>query len=190
MIEKRTILKASIISVAIVIALLVIIILLVRTPTYDEVIQLSMARMTGTNEVNITYNVSGGYDESSGTKVFIGTADYAKSTATVTWNYSITDELGTIYDLRPEELLEILSNASYGKYLGSMPTTNGCYRIEAYLYDKTPKPERHIIGGYDIMRITACLDKLNGYPQQYIVSITNTDRVKGGTVIYYTRNLA
>lgn len=179
--DKNTVLKVSVISIVAAISALTIIILLIRPLTYNEIISLSEARMEGVRDINYSYSLGVGYEDLRGAFALTGTANYTKTIGLPDWDYSIVNESGTVYDLSPEELLGLLKIAE-GKYISILPAGNGCYEVEAFIYNMT-KAEKHL-HGYDIMQLAACLDKVTGYPLQYRVVVSNTLTGRSGMALY------
>lgn len=182
-------LNIAIIGIVSIIALLVILNLLIKEPTYEEVLQKSMLAMASTRNINLSYELGVGYETGDNTVTSNGTANYTKNEGAAGWKYSIMSEIGTIYDINPEELVSLMTDVDLGEYGGVFQTTNGCYRVYAVkAVNQTFKGENHL-GGYDYIRFTACFDRATGYPWQYTIGVSNSVKYKSGIALYNTRDL-
>ncbi len=179
--EKKTILKALLAGTGIAIAVLVISLMLIREPTYKEIILLSKARMESIKNYTRSYVVNLGYHSASGVETKSGIANYTKIQGFPFWSFPIANDTDTIYDMSPENLLYVLENMS-GRYLGILNFENGCYEVEATT-ENTIGVERHL-GGYDLVYIKACLDRVTGYPYRYTITVNNLENNKAGVAIY------
>jgi hypothetical protein len=183
--EQKNILIASIGGIGGAIALLIILILIFGEPTYLQIIYTSRAKMNSIKEFQVVYDLSLGYEMPTGVEEFRGVANYTKFDGGILWNFTIEDEIGTIYEISPEELLDIMETLD-GKYVTTRTIINECYEIDAIENSSASiiiKNERHL-SGYDHLMISTCLDKETGYPIEYTIAVYNSITDRSGMAMY------
>lgn len=162
--------KKILIGILLLLVVVIITILFIfLTPlSYDRVLTYSEQKITRTINKTMNYKLSiiGNYE-----KKFIdeeGTAVYTKEERIVNWAHDLTQIDDSIYDLTPEELIDLMQEEMNrtGYLVNDEYPNQPCYLLKSEIMHDL---DRTLIEMPQEIVIFACFNSVNGYPDYYTI---------------------
>jgi len=155
---------------------------LLQPPTIEDILTLSKQRMNSVRDINITYRVDFLAKINGTIYNETGFGSYYKDGGVASWINDITMLGNSLFNIKPERLIEILELNQAGEYIRHYQSLVNCYKVSGLIITTLSENINTLLGGYDYIKIDACFNQSNGYPISYAMLITSD--LNGGMISY------